>query len=41
MSKEFVGNCPYCGSSNIGSSEKEIKCFGCGMGKYKDVKHKT
>jgi transcription initiation factor TFIIIB Brf1 subunit/transcription initiation factor TFIIB len=41
MSKEFVGNCPYCGSSNIEISEKEAKCFDCGMGKYKDSKHKT
>lgn len=40
MSEEFVGNCPYCGSSNIENSEKEVKCSDCGMGKYKDAKHK-
>jgi DNA-directed RNA polymerase subunit RPC12/RpoP len=40
MSKEFGTECPYCGSSNIGDSGKEIKCFDCGMGKYKDGKHK-
>jgi hypothetical protein len=38
MSKEFIVNCAYCGSSNIDSSEKEIKCCNCGMGKYTQEK---
>jgi hypothetical protein len=38
MSKEFGINCPYCGSSNIESSEKETKCCDCGMGKYAEEK---
>jgi len=40
MSKEIVTGCPYCGSSHIESSEKEVKCFDCGMGKYTDGKRK-
>ena len=38
ISKEFVKDCPYCGSSNIESTEKEIKCLDCTMGKYKEDK---
>jgi hypothetical protein len=38
MSKEILKNCPYCGSSKLESSEKETKCFDCGMGKYTDEK---
>jgi uncharacterized Zn-finger protein len=40
MSKEFGTDCPYCGSRDIESSEKEVKCSACGMGKYTDGKHK-
>jgi hypothetical protein len=42
MSKEFVKDCPwpYCGSSNIENTDKEIKCLDCGMGKYKVGKGK-
>jgi transcription initiation factor TFIIIB Brf1 subunit/transcription initiation factor TFIIB len=40
ISKEFVKICPYCGSSNIENTDKEIKCLDCGMGKYKDGKRK-
>jgi hypothetical protein len=37
MSKEFVKTCPYCGSSNLdATSDKEIKCCDCGMGKYNE-----
>jgi hypothetical protein len=35
LSKEFGKVCPYCGSCNIESTEKEIKCLNCGVGKYK------
>jgi hypothetical protein len=38
ISKEFVKNCPYCGSSNIENTEREIKCLDCTMGKYKEDK---
>jgi DNA-directed RNA polymerase subunit RPC12/RpoP len=41
VSKKSVNTCPYCGSANTENSEKEVKCFDCGMGKYKDSKHKT
>ena len=40
ISKESVKNCPYCGSSNIENTDKEIKCLDCRMGKYKDGKRK-
>jgi len=40
MSKEFGKVCPYCGSSNIEDTGKEIKCLDCRMGKYKDGKGK-
>jgi ribosomal protein L37AE/L43A len=38
MSKEFLGVCPYCGSSRLERMEKEVKCSDCGMGKYSDAK---
>ncbi len=40
MSKEFVSDCPYCGSNKLESMEKEVKCSTCGMGKYTDGKRK-
>jgi len=42
MSKKFVKDChcSYCGSGNIENTDKEIKCFDCGMGNYKVGKGK-
>lgn len=34
-------SCPYCDSAFIEDDVVEVKCLDCGMGKYKEGRHKT
>ncbi len=33
--------CPYCDSNQIEDDMVSVKCLDCGMGKYKEGRHKT
>jgi len=32
--------CSYCGSTRLEEDENAVKCLDCGMGKYKEGRHK-
>jgi len=34
-------SCPYCDSSQIEDDMVAVRCLDCGMGQYKEGRHKT
>jgi hypothetical protein len=34
-------SCPYCDSALLEDDIVEVKCLDCGMGKYKEGRHRT
>ena len=37
----FWHACPYCESAQVEDDLVAVRCLDCGMGKYKDGRHKT
>jgi hypothetical protein len=37
----FWHSCPYCDGSQIEDDIVEVRCLDCGMGKYKEGRHRT
>jgi hypothetical protein len=41
LNNVLCASCSYCGSTCLEEDEDVVKCFDCGMGKYKKGRHRS